>query len=428
MRVAIIGTGYVGLVSGACLADLGHHVVCIDTDETKVAKLRDGIMPIYEPGLEEVVKRNVKAGRLQFTTQFADGVPGAEVISIAVGTPSAADGSVDMQYVDSAAKMIGQNLTGYAVIADKSTVPVGTSERVASIVHEFTRFEFDVVSNPEFLREGHAVWDFLKPARIVIGSGSSRAIDVMRGMYAHIDCAKIVMDARSAELTKYASNAFLATKISFINEVSHLCEAVGADVEAVAAGMGSDPRIGKEFLKAGPGWGGSCFPKDVKAFLKLGEANNHPMPVTSAALAMNKLARSRVVERLDRELGGLAGKSIGILGIAFKGNTDDTRESPAIDIIKQCVEGGAKVMVYDPEARVISELHGVDVPHATSPYEAVGGAEAVIIATEWEEFRTLDLEKLKQAMAGSLILDARNLLTKEATEKQGFKYLRIGIK
>lgn len=428
MRVAIVGTGYVGLVSGACLADLGHSVVCIDTDEAKVAKLLQGIMPIYEPGLEELVKRNVQAGRLKFTTSFSEGVPGAEVISIAVGTPSAADGSVDMQYVDAAAKMIGQALTGYAVIADKSTVPVGTSERVASIVREFTRHEFDVVSNPEFLREGHAVWDFLKPARIVIGSGSGRAKDVMRGMYAHIDCPKIVMDARSAELTKYASNAFLATKISFINEVSHLCEAVGADVEAVAAGMGSDPRIGKEFLKAGPGWGGSCFPKDVKAFLKLGEANQHPMPVTNAALAMNKLARSRVVDRLEKELGGLAGKSIGILGVAFKGNTDDTRESPAIDIIRHCAERGAKVTVYDPEARVSLELHGVEVPHAASPYEAVGNADAMVIATEWEEFRTLDLAKLKQAMTGALILDARNLLSKDATDKHGFRYLRVGIR
>jgi len=428
MRVTIIGTGYVGLVSGACLADLGHSVMCIDTDAVKIGKLLQGSMPIYEPGLEELVKRNVQAGRLKFTTSFHEGVPDAEVISIAVGTPSAADGSVDMQYVDAAAKMIGQALTGYAVIADKSTVPVGTSERVAGIIREFTQHEFDVVSNPEFLREGHAIWDFLKPARIVIGSDSERAKDVMRSLYAHIDCPKIVMDARSAELTKYASNAFLATKISFINEVSHLCEAVGADVEAVAAGMGSDPRIGKEFLKAGPGWGGSCFPKDVKAFLKLGEANNHPMPVTSAALAMNKLARSRVVDRLEKELGGLAGKTIGILGVAFKGNTDDTRESPAIDIIRQCTERGAKVTVYDPEARVSLELHGIDVPHAASPYEAVIKADAAVIATEWEEFRTLDLAKLKQAMVGALIFDARNLLSKDATDKHGFKHLRIGVR
>ncbi len=426
MRVTIIGTGYVGLVSGACLADLGHHVVCLDTDENKITKLKDGIMPIYEPGLEELVKRNAQAGRLTFTTSFADGLPGAEVISIAVGTPSAADGSVDMRYMDSAAKMIGQNLTGYAVIANKSTVPVGTAERVTSIIRVLTRSEFDVVSNPEFLREGHAIFDFLKPARIVIGSDSARATDVMRGLYAHIDCPKLCMQTRSAELTKYASNAFLATKISFINEVAHLCEMVGADADAVALGMGSDPRIGKEFLRPGPGWGGSCFPKDVKAFLKLGEAHNHPMPVTNAALAMNKLARSRVVERLENELDGLAGKCIGILGVAFKGNTDDTRESPAIDIIRHCVERGAKVTVFDPQARAVLELHGFDVPHAASVYAAAQDAAAIIIATEWEEFRTLDLEKLKQAMTGALILDARNLLDRDQAEKHGFKYLRVG--
>lgn len=428
MRVTVIGSGYVGLVSGACLADLGHTVTCIDTDEGKIAKLRQGVMPIYEPGLEEVVRRNVQAGRLAFTTSFVDGIPGAEVISIAVGTPSAADGSVDMSYVDAAAAMIGRSLVGYAVIADKSTVPVGTAEHVADIVRQYTAHEFDVVSNPEFLREGHAIFDFSKPARIVIGADSPRAADVMRGLYAHIDCPKLIMDTRSAELTKYASNAFLATKISFINEVSHLCEAVGADVEAVAAGMGSDPRIGKEFLRPGPGWGGSCFPKDVKAFLKLGEAHGHPMPVTNAALAMNKLARSRVVERLERELGGLEGKNIGILGVAFKGNTDDTRESPAIDIIRHCIERGAKVKVYDPEARVVPETHGFDVPHTASPYEAAQDADAAIVATEWEEFRALDLAKLKAAMANALLLDARNLIAKDAADKHGFRYLRIGVK
>ncbi|MDQ7815273.1 MAG: UDP-glucose/GDP-mannose dehydrogenase family protein [Patescibacteria group bacterium] len=426
MKVAIIGTGYVGLVSGACLADLGHEVVCIDTDAEKISKLENGVMPIYEPGLEELVKRNYQAGRLKFTTSFSVGVPGAEVISIAVGTPSAPDGSVDMSYVDAAARMIGEHLSGYAVIADKSTVPVGTSERVAELMRQVTDTDFDVVSNPEFLREGHAVFDFLKPARIVIGTGSERAADVMRRLYAHIDCPKIVMDERSAELTKYASNAFLATKISFINEVAHLCEAVGADVDAVATGMGSDPRIGKEFLKAGPGWGGSCFPKDVKAFLKLGEEKGHPMPVVNAALAMNKLARSRVVSRLETELGDLRGKKIGIFGVAFKGNTDDTRESPAIDIIRHCVERGADVTVYDPEARVVLSSHGFDVPHAASIFEAAEGALAIVIATEWEEFRTLDLERLKQSMAGNLIMDARNLLDQAAAEGCGFRYLRIG--
>ncbi|MBI5654869.1 UDP-glucose/GDP-mannose dehydrogenase family protein [Candidatus Uhrbacteria bacterium] len=426
MKVAIVGTGYVGLVSGACLADLGHSVVCIDTDERKIAKLLQGIMPIYEKDLEELVARNVGAGRLSFTTSFAVGIPGAEVVSIAVGTPSAPDGSVDMQFVDAAAKAIGENLTGYAIIADKSTVPVGTSERVVEIIKSVTQQDFDVVSNPEFLREGTSVQDFMKPTRIIIGSGSARAIETMRSLYAPIDCAKLVMDARSAELAKYACNSFLAVKISFINEVAHLCEMIGADVDAVAEGMGSDPRIGKDFLRAGPGWGGGCFPKDVKAFIKLGAEHGHPMPVTNSAQAMNRLARSRIVERLKAELGGLSGKKIGVLGVAYKGGTDDTRESPAIDIIRECVEGGAEVTVYDQEARVVPEIHGFEVAHDDSPYEAANGAEALVVATEWEEFKVLDLEKLKQAMAGNLIMDARNLLDKEAAEKSGFRYMRVG--
>ncbi len=424
MKVAVVGTGYVGLVSGACLADLGHEVTCIDTDAEKIAKLEAGIMPIFEQGLEEVVKRNAKAGRIRFTTDFSLGVPGAEVVSVAVGTPSADDGSVDMKYVDAAAAEIGKNLSAYAVIANKSTVPVGTAERVTNIIRQHTEQEFDVVSNPEFLREGTAVFDFSKPTRIIIGTDSERAREVMRKLYAHISCQKIETDAVSAELTKYACNTFLATKISFINEVAHLSEAVGADVEAVAAGMGSDPRIGKEFLKAGPGWGGGCFPKDVRAFLKLGEAHGHAMPLTNAAMAMNKLARSRIVDRLERELGSLTGKKIGVLGVAFKGNTDDTRESPALDIINECLRRGAVVAVYDPQARFGDGA----VAQVDSLFEAARDAEALVIATEWEEFRTLDLDKMKQTMAGDLIMDARNLLDADAAERSGFTYLRVGRK
>ncbi|MFA4954350.1 MAG: UDP-glucose/GDP-mannose dehydrogenase family protein [Patescibacteria group bacterium] len=424
MRVTIIGTGYVGLVSGACLADLGHQVICVDTDEAKIDQLKQGSMPIYEPGLEELVKRNVAAGRLKFTTSFAAGIPGAEVISIAVGTPSASDGSVDMQYVDAAARMIGTHLAGYAVIADKSTVPVGTAERVAILVKEATPQAFDVVSNPEFLREGHAVFDFLKPARIVIGAAAQRAADVMLGLYAHIDCPKLVMDTRSAELTKYAANSFLATKISFINEVAQLCEMVGADVDHVAAGIGSDPRIGKDFLRPGPGWGGSCFPKDVKAFLKLGEEYGRPMHVVKAAWHMNQSARLRLVERLEKRLGSLEGKTICVLGLAFKGNTDDTRESPAVDIIRELDKRGAAVKYYDPEAKCAADLGAATRVH--SSYAAAAAAHALVIATEWEEFRTLDLDKLKQAMAGDLILDARNLLDHAAARCAGFECLRIG--
>jgi UDPglucose 6-dehydrogenase len=426
MRVAIVGTGYVGLVSGACLADLGHTVVCIDTDEQKIQRLRQGVMPIFEPGLEEVVKRNADSGRLSFTTSFAEGLKDVEVISIAVGTPSSADGSVDMRFVESAAQMIGKHLTGYAVVADKSTVPVGTSERVAAIIQGETAVEFDVVSNPEFLREGHAVFDFLNPSRVVIGSSSRRATDVMVHLYAYLDCPKVVMDPKSAELAKYASNAFLATKISFINEMSHVCEAVGADVDHVARAMGLDPRIGKDFLRAGLGWGGSCFPKDVLALQKLGEALKRPTPIVNAAIEMNRLARRRVTERLAQELGDLRGKRIAVLGLAFKGNTDDTRESASVEIIRQLIAEGAEVRVYDPVAKVNSAMHGFDVPQLDSAYAAAEGASALVIATEWEEFRALDLKKLQEGMAQALLFDARNLLDPGLAQNAGFRYLRVG--
>jgi UDPglucose 6-dehydrogenase len=426
MRVAIVGTGYVGLVSGACLADLGHTVTCLDTDEQKIENLRRGVMPIFEQGLEELVKRNVLAGRLFFATSFAEAINGAEVVSIAVGTPSAADGSVDMQYVDAAARMIGQNLTAYAVIANKSTVPVGTSERVAAIIGQTTSQEFDVVSNPEFLREGRAIYDFLHPARIVIGAVSQRAGEVMQHLYAHLDCPKVIMDPRSAELTKYAANAFLATKLSFVNEMAHLCEMIGADIENVAHGIGLDPRIGKEFLRAGPGWGGSCFPKDVLALKKLGESVGHPLPIVNAAILTNSLSRARIVERLEKELGELQDRPVGVLGVAFKANTDDTRESPAVDLARRLLERGAKVTVYDPVAQINEAQHGFTAPHAKDVYSAAAGADALVIATEWEEFRNLDFARLKQAMRGLVIVDARNLLDPLEARAHGFKYLRVG--
>jgi UDPglucose 6-dehydrogenase len=429
MRVAIVGTGYVGLVSGSCLAELGHDVICIDTDAGKIAKLEQGVMPIFEPGLEEIVKRNVAANRLHFTTSFADGIPGAEVISIAVGTPSASDGSVDMSYVYGAAEMIGKSLTGYAVIATKSTVPVGTSERIADILHKVlvdSGISFDVVSNPEFLREGHAVYDFLHPSRIIIGTASKRAADMMLRLYEYLDCPKLVMDPRSAEISKYAANAFLATKISFVNEISHMCEHIGADVEHVVRSIGSDPRIGKEFLRVGPGWGGSCFPKDVRALKTLGDAVGHPLPVVSGALEMNALARSRVADRIQEALGDIPSVVVGMLGIAFKGNTDDTRESPAIDIMRNLIGRGATVRAYDPHARVRPEHHNIEVSQHASPYEAAEGAHAVVIGTEWEEFRTLDLKKLKEKMAGDVLFDARNMLTPQAAQANGFRYFRIG--
>ena len=427
MRVAVIGTGYVGLVSGACLAELGHSVCCVDVDETKITNLKRGIMPIYEPGLEEIVVRNEKAGRLQFTMDYAEAIPGAEAVIMAIGTPSAEDGSVDMTAFDTAVQSVAQNVRGPIVLVDKSTVPVGTAERIERIARSLTDYPIDVISNPEFLREGHAVYDFLTPARVVIGSASSRATDVMIHLYGYLDCPKYVMDRRSAELTKYAANAFLATKISFINEIAHLAEEVGADVTEVAKGIGSDPRIGKEFLRAGLGWGGSCFPKDVRAIMHLADKHQHPLPIVRAAHAMNKRARERVVERIERTMEPIAGKKVAILGIAFKGNTDDTRESASVDLLSMLRARGATVCAYDPVAKIANDaIAGGPVVIHTDPYEAVVGADVVIVATEWEEFRALDLARLREAMIGDLLVDARNLFRPDDAARAGFRYLGVG--
>lgn len=426
MNVAVIGTGYVGLVSGACLADLGHHVTCVDVDPQKIEKLRQGIMPIFEPGLEETVKRNVANGRLKFTSDYALAVPNADFVSIAVGTPSAPDGSADLSYVFAAAELIGQHLNKYIVVADKSTVPVGTSEQVRECIAKHYSGEFDVISNPEILREGHAVSDFMNPTRIIIGSPSERATQIAKELFAFLDCPKIVMSPRSAELTKYAANAFLATKISYINEMAHLAEKLGADIEEVAAGIGSDPRIGKDFLRAGLGWGGSCFPKDVRAIRKVGESLGHPMPIVSAACDMNERVKSRVVERVSEALGGLSGKRIGLLGLAFKNNTDDTRESAALELARRFHEAGAAVYAYDPEAVFHDPESALCVTRCASAVQAVTGVDAIVIATEWDEFRNLDLQELRKNMKGDLLMDARNLLKPEAVRAAGFRSLSIG--
>lgn len=428
MRVTVIGTGYVGLVSGACLAELGHHVVCLDVDEQKIARLTRGEIPIYEPGLEELVRQNVAHGRLSFTTSSAEAISGAEVISIAVGTPSAEDGSVDMRYVQSAAEAVGQHLKDYAVIATKSTVPVGTGEMIEKILRENTRVPFDVVSNPETLREGHAVYDFLHPSRIILGASSPRAFDMMGRLFSSVNCPKVLTDVRSAELMKYAANAFLATKISFINEIAHLCEELGADVDAIAHGIGLDPRIGKDFLRAGLGWGGSCFPKDVKALSKLGESLGHPLPVVNAAIHTNRLTRERVVDRVERVLGSLQDKHVAVLGLAFKDKTDDTRESAAIVIIQEFLRRGARVSAYDPVAKVSPDQWDGEVRVTTNAYDAALDAHVVVIATEWEEFRTLDLARLKANMTSPMMMDARNLLSPDEAKRQGFVYMRVGRK
>jgi len=427
MRITVLGTGYVGLVSGACLAELGHQVICLDVQQEKIDLLNQGIMPIYEPGLDELVHRNAAANRLSFTSSYKEAIPGAELISIAVGTPSAEDGSVDMQFLEAASLGIGQHLSEYAVIADKSTVPVGTAERVEEIIRSTSNIQCDVVSNPEFLREGHAVFDFLKPARIVIGSASSLATERMLRAYEHVDCPKIIMDRRSAELTKYAANAFLAIKISFINEISSLAEELGADITHVAKGIGSDPRIGKDFLQAGIGWGGSCFPKDVRAIRHMAKKLDISLPIVNAAHETNIQTRRRIVDRIEKSLGGLNGKNITLLGLAFKGNTDDTRESAAVDLVRFLLERGANVRAHDPVAKVKAhEIGGYELEHVDCPYEASRGADAVIVATEWEQFRTLDLKRLKEMAAGDLLVDARNLYDSARAKGHGWRHLSVG--
>ena len=426
MNVAVIGTGYVGLVSGTCLAEKGHHVTCVDIDPGKIQKLENGVSPIYEQGLEELIEKNTKAGRLFFTTKYADAVPEADIVMIGVGTPPNPDGSANTRYVQEAAREIANNMGGYAVIANKSTVPVGTRDLVDGIISETYDGDFDVVSNPEMLREGCAVQDFLEPARIIVGTDSEKAKQKMLELYDSFDCPKLVMHPRSAELTKYAANSFLATKISFINEVAHLAEEVGADIEEVAEGIGTDPRIGKQFLRAGLGWGGSCFPKDVRAMLHMGEKASQRMPIIEAAFEVNDKARKRVVERMEHALEDLKGKRVAIFGLAFKNNTDDTRESAAISLAEHFLGAGAHVSAYDPKAEIFDEGLKERIDRTDNPYSAGKEADIVVIATEWDEFRTLDLAKLKEVMRGDILMDARNLLHHHEAISHGFRYFRVG--
>ncbi|MCC7357807.1 UDP-glucose/GDP-mannose dehydrogenase family protein [Candidatus Uhrbacteria bacterium] len=429
MKLVVVGTGYVGLVSGACLADVGHTVICVDVDALKIEKLKSGVIPIFEPGLEEVVQRGVESGRFLFTTNLKEAMEGAQVILIAVGTPSTEDGSVNMAYVESAARDIGRAMTEYTVVIDKSTVPVGTTEWVHSIIRHETSCDFDVVSVPEFLREGHAIQDFMKPHRIVIGTHSTKAINILLEVFSAFQCPKVIMDERSAELTKYAANSFLAMKIGFINEIASLCERLGADVDQVAKGIGLDPRIGADFLRAGLGWGGSCFPKDVRALKNLGDGLGVSLPIINASLDMNTMSRQRVVDRLVSLFDGtIEGKKIAVLGIAFKPNTDDTRESAAIALMQILKEKGADVYAYDPIAEFHSAYHGFDVKIGESPYHIAQDAHAIILATEWHEFTDLDLTRIKQFMADDVMVDARNFFDPVRVKEAGFRYLRVGNK
>ena len=432
MRIAVVGTGYVGLVAGTCFAESGNTVVCIDIDQKKVDALRRGEVPIYEPGLEELLRRNTKDGRLSFTTSYADGIPRAEVVFIAVGTPPGEDGSADLKYVLSAARSIGQHLTGYAVIVDKSTVPVGTAAKVQAAVASTTQHPFAVVSNPEFLKEGAAIDDFLKPDRVVVGSDDKRAADVMEELYApfvRTGNPIIHMAIASAELTKYAANAMLATRISFMNEIANICNRSGANINDVRRGIGSDARIGNRFLFAGVGYGGSCFPKDVQAIVKTSAELGYDFKILKAVEAVNADQKRLLVQMVKQHHGAnLAGKTVAVWGLAFKPNTDDMREAPAIVVVEELLAAGAKVVAFDPEAMTEARHRhfGERITYAANPMEAVKGADALVLVTEWNEFRRPDFEAIKSAMRTPAVFDGRNIYPRAALERLGFAYYGIG--
>jgi len=432
MHITVIGTGYVGLVTGTCFSEFGVDVTCIDNDAGKIDMLKRGEIPIYEPGLQQMVQKNAAEGRLHFTTDLAEGIEKALVIFIAVGTPPQDDGSADLQYVDEVASSIGQHLNGYKVIATKSTVPIGTGDRIRNIVEKHAGGNpFDVVSNPEFLREGSAIEDFMRPNRIVIGADSDRALAVMRDLYAPLyllETPIIATSVTSSEMIKYASNAFLATKISFINEVAEICERVGADVHHVAKGMGLDRRIGPKFLHPGPGYGGSCFPKDTQALLRIAGDNGYDMKIVRAVLEVNAQRRLAVLAKIEGLLPDLEGKTIAGLGLAFKPNTDDIRESPAVDICRLLLDRGARLRVFDPAAMPFArtELGETGVYYATDMYDAAEGSDLLVLFTEWNQFRKLDLERMDSLLSAPRIIDCRNIYDPAVMRAAGFEYVSVG--
>jgi UDPglucose 6-dehydrogenase len=433
MKIAVVGTGYVGLVTGTCFAETGNHVTCVDINEAKIKQMQNGIVPIYEPGLEDMFHRNVNEGRLNFTTSLVDGIAGAKVIFLALPTPPGEDGSADLKYILQVANDLGPLLTEYTVIIDKSTVPVGTSELVHAAIAKNAQVDFDVVSNPEFLREGVAVEDFMKPDRVVIGTESDRAKDVMTKLYAPLvrqGNPIIFMDERSAEMTKYAANAFLATKITFMNEIANLCEKVGANVDDIRRGIGTDSRIGKRFLFAGIGYGGSCFPKDVQALAKTSEDNAYQFHILDSVMRVNELQKTKLMPLIESHFNNdLAGKTIGIWGLAFKPYTDDIREAPALYNIKALVALGCKVRVYDPEAmKNVKELLGDVVEYSKNPYDAIEGADALMIVTEWPQFRTPDFERMDTLLKNKVIFDGRNLYELPQMQELGYTYYSVGRK
>ena len=433
MHIAVIGAGYVGAVSGACLADFGMKVICVDKDKEKIEKLKKGEVPFYEPGLEELVKKNIKANRLYFTTNLEEAVKNSLVIFICVGTPSNPDGSVDLSQIKEVALSLAEVIDEYKVIVTKSTVPVGTNRWIKSLIDANKKSDvaIDIISNPEFLREGAAVEDFMHPDRVIIGGESAYAIAIIKDIYRPLYLAEtpfIITNLETAELIKYASNAFLATKITFINELANFCEKVGADVTVVAKGMGLDPRIGTKFLNPGPGFGGSCFPKDVKALVTQGKSLSSSFKILEAVLEANEKQKLRAIEKLETFLGDISGKTIAIFGLSFKPNTSDVRESPALTIVPELIKKGAKVKVYDPVAmdEFKKSVGDLDVEYFSTPLECAKDSDAVVILTEWNEFRFLDLSEIKKIMRTPVLIDMRNIYEPFIVKKLGFSYSGIG--
>ncbi len=432
MHISIIGTGYVGLVTGVCFAEFGLDVTCVDNDDKKIRLLKKGVVPFYEPGVEELLQRNLKAGRLHFTTDISEAVDSGLVIFIAVGTPPRGDGSADMRHVEEVAKEIAKYIKSYKIIVTKSTVPVGTGERLRQIISKNLKenIDFDIVSNPEFLREGAGIEDFMRPNRVVIGASSAQAIAIMKDLYRPlylIETPFVITDIKTAEFIKYASNAFLATKISFINEIANLCEDVGADVKVVARAMGLDQRIGPKFLHAGPGYGGSCFPKDTLALLQIAKQNNTRLGIVEAVIKANEHQKERCVMKINKTMGGVKGRTICVLGLSFKPNTNDMREAPSVYIIKKLLKSKAKIRAYDPAAmEEAKKIFSKNITFCRDAYDAVRGADALVIMTEWNQFRNLDLKKIKRYLKGKFFFDFRNIYEPDKLIKMGFVYSSVG--
>lgn len=431
MHIAVIGTGYVGLVTGACFAEFGVEVTCVDVDATKIENLKNGIIPIYEPGLDTIVEKNIKDGRLHFTTDVKSAVEQALVVFLAVGTPPQEDGSPNMSYYFQAAKDIAEAMNGYKVLVTKSTVPVGTGEKLRQFVTENQKekINFGVASNPEFLREGAAISDFMRPDRVVIGSNEQDAIAIMKDLYRPlylIETPIVITSLEAAELIKYAANAFLATKITFINEIANLCDAIGCDVHDVARGMGMDNRIGRKFLHPGPGYGGSCFPKDTRAFTKVGDAFKVETLVVDSVIEANERQREAMIPKIEKLVGSFDGKQIAVLGLSFKPETDDMREAPAIEIIKGMQARGARVRAFDPVAMEEAKHSLSDIDYATDEYDAIRDADALVIITEWNQFRALDMNKVKSLLKSPKIADLRNVYEPSDMRELGFEYVGVG--